>query len=717
MAASPPGAVAVESELQQRLASALASRPADWMPRTKHRDGSAPHFINRLALETSPYLLQHAHNPVDWHPWGTEAFEKARALGRPVLLSVGYATCHWCHVMEEESFEDLAISRLMNERYVCIKVDREERPDVDAIYMAAVQTLQGGGGWPMTVWLDADQQPFFAGTYFPPRDGVRRGGRGFEGVLLEIAELYAREPLRIREAATELTEAVKEQLGSRPTASAALPPLARVDAVCNAFKRLFDPIHGGTNRAPKFPSNVPYRLLFRHHTRTGDAASLHIATFTLERMAAGGLHDQLAGGFHRYSVDGEWLVPHFEKMLYDNALLTVAYLEAFQLTGKPLFERVVRETLGYLLREMRAPSGAFFSATDADSEGEEGTAFLWSLDTLKEQLGAEAETFASHFGVTAGGNFEGKNILFEPKPDEAVRASLAGARAKLLALRNTRPQPLLDDKQLVAWNGLAISALAQGGRILGEPAWLEAAAKAASFLLAEARLDGRLARTVSAGRPRHLGYLDDHAFLAAGLLDLWEATFEPRWLEEATALMEALQATFADPAGGWFMTSSEGERLLARERPNYDGAEPSGTSIAAMCALRLAALTGEERWREVGERALASMATSIEERPLGLTELLLALEFAHAKAKELAVIWPDGPRDLQASREVDAAFTPACVRVGAESSRVDGLAARIPPLAERRALGGKTTFFVCEEGACQLPTSSAEEARRQLGAR
>ncbi|HTN52324.1 MAG TPA: thioredoxin domain-containing protein, partial [Anaeromyxobacter sp.] len=483
-----PGAAPLPPDLGRRLAGV---RPAHAGPGV----GAGPRFTNRLALERSPYLLQHAHNPVNWYPWSDEAFEEARRTGRPVFLSVGYSTCHWCHVMERESFEDEEIARVLNERYVAIKVDREERPDVDAIYMTAVQLLTGGGGWPMSVWLTPDREPFFGGTYFPPRDGSRGPARGFLSILGEIADLWEGDRARISAATGSLVQAVRTALASHGEPAGAPPGPEPIAAAVAALRPSFDSVHGGLVRAPKFPSNLPLRLLLRHHRRSGEAESMRMAVFTLERMAAGGIHDQLGGGFHRYSTDREWLVPHFEKMLYDNALLAVAYAEAWQLTGRPDLARVARQTLDYLLRELASPEGGLFSATDADSEGEEGRFFVWEERELREALGAGAERFLRFHGVTAQGNFEGRNVLWVPRPDEAEWEALAPARARLLELRAQRPHPLRDDKVLSGWNGLAISALAFGGRALGEERFVRAAVRAAEFVLDRLVVDGRLLRS------------------------------------------------------------------------------------------------------------------------------------------------------------------------------------------------------------------------------
>ncbi|HVR63423.1 MAG TPA: thioredoxin domain-containing protein [Polyangia bacterium] len=709
----PPGAPDFDDRLRHRLAEALAAKGADYVPRTHHLVGRAPRYTNRLILESSPYLLQHAHNPVSWHAWGDDAFAEAKRLGRPVFLSIGYATCHWCHVMEGESFEDEEIARYMNEHYVCIKVDREERPDVDAIYMSAVQALTGSGGWPMSVWLTPGREPFFGGTYFPPRDGARGATHGFLTILRELSDTYHKDGDRVARAAKELTRAVRAEMqgqgGADRGAAGGVPGEAAVAATVEYFKRAFDETYGGVRRAPKFPSNVPIRLLLRHHARTGDAQALRMATVTLEKMAAGGLYDQVGGGFHRYSTDARWLVPHFEKMLYDNALLAVAYAEAFQVTGRGDFARVLRETLDYLLREMTAPEGGFYSATDADSEGEEGKFFVWSESELGALLGANAGRFMRYYGVTAGGNFEGHNILNVAHPDEAEWQALAPARQLLYEARSRRVPPLRDDKILAAWNGLAISGLAVGGRVLGEARYVAAAARAADFVLGRMRQDGRLLRSFKDGRARHNGYLDDYAFVAAGLLDLFEADFDPRWLREAIALSEAVEARFADAAGGgWFMTSDDHEALLAREKPTYDGAEPSGNAVALLNALRLHTFTADDRWRQIAERALRAFSDALTTRGVAMTEALLAVDYAADVAREIAVVWPSG-----AARETAEPLLAALRRTFVPSRALAGAAegagvAAVAPLATfmegKLAQGGRATAYLCERGKCELPT-------------
>ena len=712
-----PGAAPFPGDLAKRLADAVAARGPAYRPRTHHLRDGRPRFTNRLALERSPYLLQHAHNPVSWWPWGEEAFEEARRTGRPVFLSVGYSTCHWCHVMEGESFEDEEIARVLNERYVAIKVDREERPDVDGIYMTAVQLLTGGGGWPMSVWLTPEKEPFFGGTYFPPRDGARGAMRGFLSILEEIAALYGTDRDRVARATGSLVQAVRTALSARGPTSESLPGAKPIRDAVEAYRRGFDAERGGLRRAPKFPSSLPVRLLLRVHRRTRDEDVLRMATFTLEKMAAGGMHDQVGGGFHRYSTDAEWLVPHFEKMLYDNALLAVAYAEAWQATGRRDFARVVRGTLDYVLREMTSPEGAFYSATDADSEGEEGKFFVWTERQIREVLGGEADRFARFFGVTPEGNWEGVNVLHVPRPDEDEWEALSGARARLHEARARRPPPLRDEKVLASWNGLMISAMAFGGRVLGEARYVEAAARAADFVLGRMVKDGRLQRRWLAGEAGVPAFLEDHAFLAQGLVDLYEATFDVRWLEAALDLAGRTEALFGDPeGGGWFQTATDHERLLAREKPTHDGAEPSGASVALLVALRLGAFTADDRWRRVADDALHHYAGMLAEQPAALGEMLLALDFATDAPREVVLVWPEGEAAPEPFLSVlRRQFLPNRALAGAAEGEGIARLGRVAPVAaEKVAAGGRPTAYVCEKGLCRLPAIAPEKLASQI---
>ena len=715
---APPGAAPFSASVQEQIDAALATRPSGDIPRTRHRDGDVPHFTNRLIIETSPYLRQHAHNPVNWYPWNDEAFDEARRRGNPIFLSIGYSTCHWCHVMEEESFEDVEVARFLNEHYVAIKVDREERPDVDTVYMTAVQALRGQGGWPMSVWLDADRRPFFAGTYFPARDGDRGAGRGFLSILRDLAEIYRADPQRVADAAQSITAAVRSAMAGVASGEV-LPGTGVLDAAVRYYERAYDDVYGGIRGAPKFPSSFPVRLLLRQHRRTGDVASLAMAEHTLEMMAAGGMHDQLGGGFHRYSTDERWLVPHFEKMLYDNALLALAYAEAWQVTKRPDFARVLRTTLDYVLREMTAPAGGFFSATDADSEGEEGTFFVWREDEIRQLLGAQADPFMRFYGVTQHGNFERKNVLFVPHPDEHEWETLASAREILRAAREARPHPLRDDKILTSWNGLMISAMAVGGRVLAEPRYVAAAARAADFIIAALGTDGRLHRSWKDGQASGPGFLEDDAFFVAGLLDLYEATFDQRRLAEALMHAERTESLFADgERGGWFRTADDHEKLVAREKPNQDGAEPAGGSVALLNVLRLHTITGDGHWRRIAERALRAHAPTLGEQPAALHEMLLALDYFTDAPPEVVLIWASGQRAPAAFVDpLRRTFMPNRALLGAaEGAELDALARLAPIAGGKIALSGRATAYVCERGECRLPATEPAARAAQLAA-
>jgi uncharacterized protein YyaL (SSP411 family) len=714
---APPRAIAYSDVLRVRLERALDEQVARGdVPRTRHRAELQPFFTNRLILETSPYLRQHAHNPVNWYPWSDEAFDEARRGGRPVFLSVGYSTCHWCHVMEEESFEDVEIATLLNEQYIAIKVDREERPDVDAVYMTALQALTRQGGWPMSVWLDADRQPFFAATYLPPHDGARGAGRGFGSICADLARIYRDDPTKVAQSAESIVGAVRASMTGFP-AGGELPETEVLDRARLDYARTFDRENGGLQGAPKFPSSLPVRFLLREYARMGSTEALAMATKSLEAMAAGGMHDQLAGGFARYSTDERWLVPHFEKMLYDNALLAVAYAEGYQVTRRADFARVLRSTLDYLMREMTAPGGGFYSATDADSEGEEGTFFVWGEDEIRAVLGDDADRFIAFYGVTPGGNFEGKNVLFMPRPDEAEWHALANARERLRSVREVRPHPIRDDKILAAWNGLAISAFALGGFVLDEPRYVRAAERAAAFVANDLTRDGRLARSWKDGQTSGAGFLEDDAFVVAGLLDLYEATFDTGHLGGALDLARATETLFGDAEnGGWFRSAADHERLIAREKPSHDGAEPTGASVAIRSALRLHAMTGDDAWRGIAERSLHAYAAILAQAPTSLAEMLLAVDFACAVVPEIVIVRPESgdARDpfVDALRGI---FVPNRAFLGARAGvETAALAVLAPIVAGKVTIGEVATAYVCRKGACRLPTTSVSEMLAEL---
>ena len=658
----------------------------------------------------------------------------ALKLGRPVLLSVGYSTCHWCHVMERESFEDEEIARYINEHYIAIKVDREERPDIDAIYMTAVQLLTGRGGWPMTVWLTPAGEPFHGATYIPPRDGDRGVQHGFLTVLQALRRAWDTQRDGVMDRAGQLSAAVTENLtGLSATSGAALPSADLISATAARYRQNFDAEHGGLDRAPKFPSSMSIRLLLRAWQSTGQAAYLDMAALTLEKMAAGGLFDQVGGGFHRYSTDERWLVPHFEKMLYDNAQLVVAYLEGYQATGNEAFAETARRVLDYVRREMTASGGGFYSATDADSptpdgHTEEGWFFTWTPAEIEAVIGAEeARVVAAFYGVTADGNFEGRNIFHRTRSarDVAVELGLSEgelanilrvARTRLYEARKLRPPPLLDDKILTSWNGLMISAFAIAGQVLGDAGYTAAAERAAEFALDNLRHDGRLLRTWRDGRAKQAAFLDDYAFLIAGLIDLYQATSEPRWLSEAIALQRVLDTDYIDEAGAYFLTSAEHEALLAREKPGDDGAEPSGNSVALMNLVRLAELTTDDDYRERADRLLRAMAPLVQRAPTGFAELQVGLDYRLGSPMEIVLVTPTSAAEAAPFLEVlHRRFLPRKVVVVATAGEdLERQQAIVPYLEGKIPRDGLPTAYVCERFVCQLPTTDLEVFARQL---
>ena len=681
---------------------------------------------NRLAAETSPYLLQHAHNPVDWHPWSPEAFELARREDKPVLLSVGYSACHWCHVMERESFENDEIAALMNQLFVSIKVDREERPDVDQIYMQAVQSMTGRGGWPMTVFLTPDGVPFYGGTYFPPED--RHGMPAFPRLLRSIADAYHSRRGEVLEAGRQLVEAMGQS--GRLTGSTSL--LTR-DVLVRAYMGLggeFDERDGGLGQAPKFPQPMTWEAVLRVGRRTADARGLEMLQLTLTRMARGGIYDQLGGGFHRYSVDGQWLVPHFEKMLYDNAQLASLYLHGWLATGDPLYRRVVEETLDYVRREMTHPEGGFHSAQDADSEGVEGKFFVWSPEEIRAVLGdpSLARAALAYWGVDDGPNFEGHSILFVPRDPEEVAGTLGitgdelataieRARALLLAEREQRAHPGLDDKVLASWNGLMLGAFAEAAAVLGRADYLAVAVRNALFLTRHMVRDGRLLRSWKDGRARITGYLEDYSMVGVGLLALYEATFDRRWLDESRRLADAALGLFwSADLNAFFDTGDDQEALVVRPRNLFDNAVPSGTSVAIDWLLRLAVILGEERYETIALAALRPMADLMQRYPSGFGRYLCALDFHLGPVAEVALVWRPGEERAVAPLldTVFGRYQPNRVVVGAAEG--DPAGAGLPLLAGRGSVGGRPTAYVCRHYACQLPVTEPDALARQLDA-
>ncbi|CAN5880482.1 thioredoxin domain-containing protein [soil metagenome] len=688
---------------------------------------NAEHPSNRLAQETSPYLLQHAQNPVDWYPWGPEAFEKARQEDKPIFLSVGYSACHWCHVMERESFENDQIAAIMNDHFVNVKVDREERPDVDAIYMNAVQAITGHGGWPMSVFLTPDLKPFYGGTYYPPTDS--RGMPGFPRVLLSVHQAWVERRDELIESAGQMTDQL-EAIGN-VTMSGGELDASLLDNAAVALARIFDPRHGGFGSAPKFPHPMDIRVLLRHHARVGDEHALHMARFTLDKMARGGIYDHLGGGFARYSTEERWLVPHFEKMLYDNALLISAYLEAYQVTRDESLARIARETLDYVLGRMTSHEGPFYSTEDADSEGVEGKYYVWSLDEVRSILGPErAEVFCYVYDVTEAGNWEDTNILNQPKPFEQA-ASLLGREPAELALdlsedrtalreaRNHRIAPGKDTKALTSWNGLMIAAMAEGSRVLHDPRYLEAARRASGFLLDHNRTeDGRLLHSYKDGRARFNGYLDDYSCFIDGLTRLYEACGDPRWLASAIDLAGVMLSEFEDTErGGFYYTGHRHEALITRQKDAYDNATPSGTAMAATALARLGALTGRNDLTEAARRTLQSIRMILEKAPAAAGQSLIALDFLLGSPKEFAVIRGNDPGEFDRTMEaIHSRFLPHKVVAPSppEPARLAEVVGLTPLLAERTARDGHTTVYICENFACRAPVVGVEGVRAAL---
>jgi uncharacterized protein YyaL (SSP411 family) len=682
---------------------------------------------NRLAHEKSPYLLQHAHNPVDWYAWGSEAFDKARAEDKPIFLSIGYSTCHWCHVMERESFENDQIAELLNRDYVSIKVDREERPDVDRVYMTFVQATTGGGGWPMSVWLTPDLKPFYGGTYFPPAN--RYGHPGFGSVLTQIATAWRSDREKIDESARDVVAQLQKSSTVEGRVGAAEGAIREaLESGFYVFRRTFDSKLGGFGNAPKFPRPSVFNFLLRYYASTERQEALDMVLLTLREMAKGGMHDQLGGGFHRYSVDERWFMPHFEKMLYDQAQLAASYVEAFQITGDAQYARIARSTLDYVLRDMTDADGGFYSAEDADSavdaahphQKSEGAFYIWSADEIRELL-PHPEDFFRRYGVLDGGNvendphgeFTGKNILYQAEPMDAdLDSKLSDARQLLLASRGMRPRPHLDDKILTAWNGLMISAFARAGAALDEPRYAEAARRAAEFILQRMYSGGVLLRRYRAGDAAIPGFLDDYSMFAQALLDLYETQFDRRHLDLAIQLTDKMRERFEDREKGGFFSSPEGDdSLVMRMKDDYDGAEPSGNSIAAMNLLRLAQMTNRLEYREAAERTIAAFEPRLAVASAALPQMLVACEFLTGDPQQIVIIGDKESADTrELLRVLFARFSPnrIVLLIDSEATRA-ALSSAIPSIAGMHKLDGRAAAYVCRDYACQLPVFNPAE--------
>jgi uncharacterized protein YyaL (SSP411 family) len=701
---------------------------------------------NRLASEQSPYLLQHKDNPVDWYPWGEEAFARARSEEKPIFLSIGYSTCHWCHVMEHESFENDALADTLNASFVSIKVDREERPDVDRVYMTFVQATTGSGGWPMSVWLTPSLQPFYGGTYFPPT--ARWGKPGFAEILAEIARVWREERDKVLQSAAHIVERLRT-LGSSESSRPHVPPPPILERATAEFAAAFDARRGGFGNAPKFPRPGELLFLLREHARTGDAQAREMVVVTLRAMALGGMRDHLGGGFHRYSVDGDWRVPHFEKMLYDQAQLVLAYVEAAQLTGDPFFADVAVDTLEYVRRDLADPAGGFHSAEDADSlppehaddpaaHKMEGAFYIWTDEEVREVLGPDADAFRERFGVRPGGNapfdpqneFTNKNLLYTARPlDEIaaltsqplseVDAALQRARVTLFERRSTRPRPHLDDKVLTAWNGLMIAALARAGRALeGQERFLDDARRAAAFIRTHVWVTSSrtLLRRYRHGDANVEGYAEDYAYLIFGLLELFQADGDPAWLEWALELQRRQDELFWDPQdGGWFSTTGKDASVLLRLKEDYDGAEPAASSVSVMNLLVLSHLTADESMTLKIERTFGGFASRAAQMGRAIPMMLAALSSYHAAIPQVVIVGEPGADDTRALRQAAyRTYVPAAVIVPLAPHVHDRLAGILPWIAGMKMRDGHATAYVCRNFTCQAPTTSPAELTSQL---
>jgi len=698
---------------------------------------AAAKHTNRLIHATSPYLLQHAHNPVDWYEWGPEAMEKAKKEDKPIFLSIGYSACHWCHVMERESFENEEIARVMSEHFVCIKVDREERPDLDDIYMMATQAFTQSGGWPMSVWLTPDQRPFYAGTYFPPDS--RYGRPGFKDILLFLAKAWKEKREDVTKQAEGLTRAVQQLTTVEP--GSRIVPFEIVAKTAGHLAQAFDPVKGGMSGGGtnKFPPSMAMDLMLRvhHHAQSEAKAAgtagkqlLGLVELTLDKMAYGGIYDQLCGGIARYSTDVDWLAPHFEKMLYDQALVSDIYLKAYQLTKKPLYARIAREILDYVIADLQSPEGGYYSTRDADSEGVEGKFYVWSRQEVEALLGQDASLFCDYYDVTQDGNWEHHNILNVQRPAETVaklhkmspeelESRLAASRKKLFDAREKRVKPHLDDKILAGWNGLMIASMAKGYRILGDTRYRDSAARAADFVRTKMTRDGRLQRIYRQGKTHTPAYLDDHAFMIEAMLNLYETTFDIKWLNHATALNDRVLRHFRDPAGGFFFTANDAESVLVRAKDASDNAIPSGNSVQLMNLLRLSVLLDRKDLAEEAEKMMRAFGKQLEESPFRSERMLSAVDFYHRRPREAAFVAKT--TDAAAlDGLIDAAwrtYAPNVVfaRLLEDAPDAARTAKMIPLLDGKKTLSGKPAAYVCKNYACLAPTDDARKLCEEIG--
>jgi uncharacterized protein len=717
-----PGAEAFDAELQQRLREAWRAQAAAAAPQaanTKHSE--APAYLNRLIFASSPYLQQHASNPVNWYPWGEEAFTAAQRGGKPIFLSIGYASCHWCHVMEHECFENADIARLLNEHFIAIKVDREERPDIDNVYVAAVQRMTGSAGWPLTVFLTPDRKPFFGGTYFPPDD--RFGKPGLPKLLTTLAEAWTTKRHDVVQASADLTRSLQAAPNST-TANLS------VDTLHTAYKQLrqgFDATNGGFGRAPKFPQAHVLQFLLRYGQRTGEAQAQRMVEETLERMARGGIHDQIGGGFHRYSTDAQWQVPHFEKMLYDQAINARAYLEAAQATGKHRFAEVARNIFTYVLRDLRAPNGGFYAAEDADSDGEEGRFYTWTRAEIIAALGAERGPLIADFcGVSEAGVLPGGRSPLSVPVLPAVFAKQRGLKAAefarilstmggpLLEARNRRTRPLRDEKIITAWNGLMIASLAYGSTVLGDPQYATAGAKAADFILSRLQRDGTLLHSFRNGPGATSGFLDDYAFFIWGLTDLYAATLEVRWLREADRLSRDMLRLFTDAGGTLRYRSRDSEALIAEPVDSDDAALPAASSVATLVLLHLGRLTMHDAFDAQARVLLAANSPDLTRAPTAHTQLLMALDFALGPAKEIVVAGaPESAGTKALLATVRRHYLPRSVL--ALHPPGDGTSEQLMPfLKQQTMINDQPTAYVCEHYVCKLPTTDPQKLESLL---